>query len=94
MRRLGARSESERGLVRRSLRGLAGQGIVRIVGRDGEHDLASAIVELADSRAVGASYRDSRTLVHSPTADALRAICRLDLGELEVTEPPRGYGRD
>jgi hypothetical protein len=61
MRHLGARSETERGLVHRSLRGLAGQGIVRIVGRDDKHDLASTMVELVDSRAVGPSYRGSST---------------------------------
>jgi hypothetical protein len=36
----------------------------------------------------------SETLAHSATADALRAICDLDLSDLEVIEPPRGYGRD
>jgi hypothetical protein len=30
----------------------------------------------------------------SATADALRAICDLDLAELQATEPPRGFGRD
>ncbi len=27
-------------------------------------------------------------------ADALRAICALDLSDLESVEPPRGFGRD
>jgi hypothetical protein len=30
----------------------------------------------------------------SATAAALQAICELDLGELQATEPPRGFGRD
>jgi hypothetical protein len=30
----------------------------------------------------------------SATAEALQAICDLDLTELQVTEPPRGFGRD
>ena len=30
----------------------------------------------------------------SATAEALRAIVELDLSELQVTEPPRGFGRD
>ena len=33
-------------------------------------------------------------LQETPTADALRAICDLDLSELQVIEPPRGFGRD
>jgi hypothetical protein len=28
------------------------------------------------------------------TAEALRAICELDLSELASVEPPRGFGRD
>jgi hypothetical protein len=28
------------------------------------------------------------------TAEALRAICDLDLSDLESVEPPRGFGRD
>ena len=28
------------------------------------------------------------------TAAALQAICDLDRGELQATEPPRGFGRD
>jgi hypothetical protein len=30
----------------------------------------------------------------SATADALRAICDLDLTDIESVEPPRGFGRD
>ena len=33
-------------------------------------------------------------LQQSATADALRAICDLDLGELQAVIPPRGFGRD
>jgi hypothetical protein len=32
-------------------------------------------------------------LADSATAEALRAICELDLSPLEI-EPPRGFGRD
>ena len=28
------------------------------------------------------------------TADALHAICDLDLSELQAIEPPKGFGRD
>jgi hypothetical protein len=34
------------------------------------------------------------TLEGSATAEALRAVCDLDLSELESVEPPRGFGRD
>jgi hypothetical protein len=34
------------------------------------------------------------TLQDTATADALRAICDLDLNELQMIEPPRGFGRD
>ena len=30
----------------------------------------------------------------SATADALQAICDLDLADLQAIEPPRGFGRD
>jgi hypothetical protein len=35
----------------------------------------------------------NRALLGSP-AQALRAVCDLDLSELESVEPPRGFGRD
>jgi len=34
------------------------------------------------------------SLENSATAEALRAICDLDLSELESVEPPRGFRRD
>jgi hypothetical protein len=34
------------------------------------------------------------SLQDSATAEALRAICELDLSELQAIEPPRGFGRD
>ena len=33
-------------------------------------------------------------LQDSPLAEALQAICDLDLGELQAIDPPRGFGRD
>jgi hypothetical protein len=33
-------------------------------------------------------------LADGATAQALRAICDLDLSELQAIEPPRGFGRD
>ena len=34
------------------------------------------------------------SLQDSATAEALRAICELDLSELQAIVPPRGFGRD
>jgi hypothetical protein len=34
------------------------------------------------------------TLQDTATAEALRAVCDLDLEELQALEPPRGFGRD
>jgi hypothetical protein len=34
------------------------------------------------------------TLQETSTAEALRAICEMDLGELQAVEPPKGFGRD
>jgi hypothetical protein len=28
------------------------------------------------------------------TAEALQAVCELDLSEIQAIEPPRGFGRD
>jgi len=33
-------------------------------------------------------------MADSATADALRAICDLDLSELQSIVPPKGFGRD
>ena len=46
-----------------------------------------------------ADYRDwldtlPESLNWSATGDALRAICDVDLSEIEGVEPPRGFGRD
>jgi len=42
------------------------------------------------------AWRDSLpdNLAESAAAGALRAVCDLDLSELESVEPPRGFGRD
>ena len=54
-----------------------------------------AVAQLAELQNQYQAWLDSLppSLAHSPTADALRAICDLDLTLLEI-EPPRGYGRD
>ena len=55
-----------------------------------------AVAELADLQGDYQAWLDALppSLADSATADALRAICDLDLSELESVEPPRGFGRD
>jgi hypothetical protein len=57
------------------------------------HDTVAALAEmqaeyLAWLEALPANLQDSAL------AEALQAICELDLGELLAIEPPRGFGRD
>ena len=47
-----------------------------------QHHYAAWLAALPDSLQGGA------------TADALQAICDLDLADLQVIDPPRGFGRD
>lgn len=55
-----------------------------------------AVAELAELQAQYATWLDALpdSLQDSATAEALRAICDLDLDELQAVEPPRGFGRD
>jgi hypothetical protein len=55
-----------------------------------------AVAELMDAQAHYAAWleRLPESLADSATAEALRAICDLDLAELQATLPPRGFGRD
>jgi hypothetical protein len=55
-----------------------------------------AVAELRELQDDHQTWLDAlpENLVDSKTADALRAICELDLSELEGIEPPRGFGRD
>lgn len=54
-----------------------------------------AVAELVELQADYQQWLDSlpESLADSATADALRAVCDLDLSGLEV-DPPRGFGRD
>jgi hypothetical protein len=57
------------------------------------HDTVAALAEMqaeyiAWLAALPANLQDSAL------AEALQAICELDLGELLAIEPPRGFGRD
>ena len=54
-----------------------------------------AVAELAAIQRECEAWLDTLPLGSmSATAEALRAICNLDLSELEVIEPPRGRGKD
>lgn len=55
-----------------------------------------AVAELVELQADYQTWLDvlPENLTDSATAEALRAICELDLSELEGIAPPRGFGRD
>lgn len=54
-----------------------------------------AVAELLELQADYQQWLDGlpESLVDTPTADALRVACDLDLSSLEI-DPPRGFGRD
>ena len=54
-----------------------------------------AVAELLELQAGYQQWLDGlpESLADTPMADALRAVCDLDLSGLEV-DPPRGFGRD
>ena len=54
-----------------------------------------AVAELLELQADYQQWLDAlpESLADTPTADALRAVCDLDLSGLEI-DPPRGFGRD
>ncbi|MBW4090112.1 MAG: hypothetical protein HIU82_03230 [Proteobacteria bacterium] len=55
-----------------------------------------AVAELTDLQAKYAAWLAAlpTNLQDSVIADALQAICDLDLAELQAIDPPRGFGRD
>jgi hypothetical protein len=55
-----------------------------------------AVVTLITLQAEYAAWLEALpiNLQEGATAQALQAICELDLGELQAIEPPRGFGRD
>jgi hypothetical protein len=55
-----------------------------------------AVAELTQLQARYVAWRDvlPANLQDSALADALQAICDLDLTELQAIDPPRGFGRD
>jgi hypothetical protein len=74
--------------------------VVRI-RRPGDHRSRAkrwhdAVAELVDLQGQYAAWLDTLpdNLRDSATAEALQAICGLDLTDLQAVEPPRGFGRD
>jgi hypothetical protein len=55
-----------------------------------------AVAELQDLQDDYQAWLDAvpQNIEDSATAEALRAICDLDLSELQSIVPPRGFGRD
>jgi hypothetical protein len=55
-----------------------------------------ALAELTELQAEYAAWLEALpdSLQDGATADALRAVCDLDLTELQAIDPPRGFGRD
>ena len=55
-----------------------------------------AVAELVALQALYASWLEvlPQNLHASPTAEALQAICDLDLADIQDIIPPRGFGRD
>jgi hypothetical protein len=57
------------------------------------HDTVAELIELqAQYAAWLETLPDNQQ--DGATADALRAVCDLDLTELQAIDPPRGFGRD
>lgn len=55
-----------------------------------------AVAELTDLQASYAAWFDTlpSNLRDSATAEALQAICDVELADLQAVEPPKGFGRD
>jgi len=55
-----------------------------------------AVAELTELQTQYAGWLEALpdNLQDSATADALRALCELDLTDLQAIDPPRGFGRD
>lgn len=69
----------------------------RLINRRGRAQRwRDAVAELIALQAGYAGWFDTLpdNLRDSTTAEALRAICDIDLADLQAVEPPRGFGRD
>lgn len=92
-------SDAERQARYRAARA-AGKPVIRIRRPADRRGLAQrwndAMATLIDLQASYAAWLEALpdNLRDSATAQALQAICELDLTELAAVEPPRGFGRD
>lgn len=57
---------------------------------------SDAVAVLLDIQADCQAWLESlpESFQESSTAEALRAVCELDLSDIEAAAPPRGFGRD
>src|SRR4051794_18962139 len=94
-----AMTDAERQARYRAARA-AGKPIVRVRRaldhRSRAKPWTSHVVGLVEAQVEYAAWLDSlpETLRDSALAEALQAICDLDLSELQAIVPPRGFGRD
>jgi hypothetical protein len=94
-----AMTDAERQARHRAARA-AGQPVIRIRRPVDRRSLLQrwndTIAELAELQTRYADWLEAMpdNQQDSATAEAIRAICDLDLAELQAIEPPRGFGRD
>ncbi len=92
-------TDAERQARRRTARA-AGVPVVRtrrpIDHRSRAQRWRDAVAELTALQRQYAAWLEAvpTSLQDSATADALQAICDLDLAEIQAIDPPRGFGRD
>ena len=92
-------TDAERQARRRAARA-AGVPVVRmrqpIDHRSRAQRWRDAVAELTALQRQYAAWLEAvpASLQDSATADALQAICDLDLVEIQAIDPPRGFGRD
>ena len=69
---------------------------IKSAGRSRARRWHDAVAELTASQTQYAEWLEAlpANQQDGALADALRAICDLDLTELQAIEPPRGFGRD
>ncbi len=94
-----AMTDAERQARYRAARA-AGRPVIRI-HRPADHRSRAkrwrdTVAELVSLQAQYSAWLEAlpENLHDSALADALQAICDLDLSEIEAIEPPRGFGRD
>src|SRR5271157_2136668 len=78
----------------------AGKPVARTRGKADQRSRTQrwrdAVAELATLQAHYAAWLETlpANLLEGATAEALQAICELDLSDLQAIDPPRGFGRD